>query len=107
MATEIKRANGKCASCGKFHSVAVDVRNTPNGQPAYYAGPVYMGTVGIEASIGAVMFPCECGKRARIGAVKPSGKASAPHKCGGSCRNAHTSSCDCECGGENHGKSRS
>lgn len=55
----------------------------------------------VKRTVWLGTLDCECGGWASLETVN--GKVSS-HRCDSRCLNAFTGDCECECGGENHGK---
>jgi hypothetical protein len=93
---------GKCKECGaqcriegrpgtgtNGHSIVMD------GDTLFMGGALGMYTHQMQGT-------CVCGRVVQCELVYQ-GKKASKHKCSGICRSAKGPSCDCLCGGENHG----
>ena len=100
---QLYRYVGKCKGCG------VQCRVEGRLAAPAVGGQLVVATDGQAfacADLGsnpyALLGQCACGHRVRVERVTKGSKAS-KHKCGGICRHAKGPSCDCLCGGVNHG----
>ena len=100
----------RCRAC-KTTTQRQVLRSTRSQLPrtvggVYYPGrssePTYHGGDGRQISLLVV---CACGRQVWGRPVE--GRYSAAHKCGARCLSATGTSCECQCGGQNHGAGHS
>ena len=75
-------------STGKFVLCGIWIKAIGGGLPTQYGGDLESGI-------------CECGKMMAYGELNA--RVVADITCGGKCRSSRGPSCDCSCGGVNHG----
>lgn len=93
------RYTAKCKSCNAVTSTAVD-------HAAGNFGAMFVDRKGECGVIGDYAIRCSsCGKARRAFGVF--GKFSSKHKCGAKCLASKGPTCECSCGGKNHGASYS
>lgn len=98
-----RRYNGKCGCGSKFSILAVSV---PFVGPEKWIGSRHeelLATDGYNYTIHCwgALYRCACGK---VRTAKPViGTYKADKKCDGRCLAATGHSCECSCGGKNHG----
>lgn len=85
-----------CKDCGVRTSVLTTV-NPYNSRPV--AGPAYTDVFDVNSYMCVLCRGCNRPKIAQ--AVV--GKVSKVHTCGARCLASHGPSCECSCGGKNHG----
>lgn len=95
---------GVCGTCKKRHTaLATRGENVPLSSGGWaYSMVTETGAVIATASLGRLIVPCECGRRC-VGLSPVKGKFVAEHKCDARCTSAKGHSCECSCGGKNHG----
>ena len=79
---------GKC-ECGKINRVKVDPAQFKAGWSVFLNGKTNI-----------LCARCECGRLVYLKALL---SRVTDKPCGGGCMNAYGPTCDCSCGGENHG----
>jgi len=104
----VRRYNAKCKACGSKKSVLAahtSKMQTFEGLPHHYE--VFLGVNG-ESYPGAVIggwdklwLKCSCGKYAMASTVI--GKYVPGKSCDGRCLSGTGRTCECSCGGKNHG----
>lgn len=85
--------SAKCRDCGVRTSALLTERNPARDA---IAGPVFFG------HWGGICVSCRgCGKQ--LNATMVRGKFSSVHTCGAKCLASKGPTCECSCGGKNHG----
>lgn len=88
---------GKCVNCKRTISALMTAEIHVGGR-AYAEGDVAAHVI----SNGVIIVPC-CGRNRELRAVR--GILSEKHQCGARCMASKGPSCECSCGGQNHGAS--
>lgn len=92
----------KCKKCNAHTSTLASNVNRANAD----MGALFRDDVGESGIIGALVMRCRSCNRARA-ARAVIGKVSDRHVCGARCMASTGPSCECSCGGRNHGASYS
>lgn len=99
----MRRYNGKCKRCKRRASVlAHDMRQLFRGPDGDWWN-LYVDEAGcpLKFNNGRIVVWCACGHFVKCEPVR--GRFKADHKCDARCLNAKGHSCECACGGKNHG----
>lgn len=110
--TRTVRFLGKCKGCGTKHGIeraeTVERRETPTrtvqglqGWPKVTRFYRLEGSGRFNRPEQYAHIPCACGKSAKLARVV--GTFSEVHKCGAKCLASTGPTCECSCGGKNHG----
>lgn len=87
---------GRCKGCRRGAAAVVTHRVFTNGKE--YAA-THAAAYLVES--GKIVLDCACGKRVSLQPVR--GVYSAKHECNARCLASTGPSCECTCGGRNHG----
>lgn len=90
-----QRWNGKCR-CGKF--VSKQVVAVESDSSTFFSQDGDFVQTMLSTGIGT----CSCGRNVRVNRVF--GVVVEKVKCGARCMGSKSHTCDCSCGGKNHGK---
>lgn len=102
---------GRCKSCRKGTCVTGGVFCTIVVRPAdsrtlvHLDGVVAANRIIARGASGAYVAACKCGARVALKEVQA--RRITEHVCGAKCMASTGPSCDCSCGGANHGRSYS
>ncbi len=105
MKNPIRYTTRKCATCGIFTSQLVTPEHFEAAQ--FHAGypatrPKPAGFF-ISPTTGSNLLPCRGGCGRDLYAQPVRGKFSAKRECSAKCMSSHGFTCECSCGGKNHG----
>lgn len=110
--TQTATFNGACKACGyKLHIHTTDYRHGYEGTITAESGAQFaVGSwdgFGILGNFGpiSIHFCKPRGRMARIRLIEVQGKISKRHECNAKCMASIGPSCECSCGGKNHGAS--
>ena len=98
---------GRCKVCGTKRGMdCVDAGSMPDPRNPAYNSHYFVDALGIkhqENALGHIFATCTCGARVSMHTVR--GTVNGAIKCDGRCESAIGETCECSCGGANHGAS--
>lgn len=100
---------GRCKSCRKGTCITgavtcmIVVRLANSSSTVHLDGVVTANRIIARGSSGAYVAACGCGARVMLHEVQA--RRITEHVCGSKCMASTGPSCDCSCGGRNHGRS--